>query len=107
MTSSGCASVDPADGYLLDRVGTATRGRAASMHHQLRGVGLRPGWLQAVVVIWADFDQRSVQDNRTLWIHGKQLATHVRALPPRLKSDEIHAFATHLREVAYRGEAGW
>jgi hypothetical protein len=72
-----------------------------------RGVGLRPGWLQAVVVIWADFDQRSVQDNRTLWIHGKQLATPVRALPPRLDGDEIHAIATHLREVAYRGEAGW
>jgi hypothetical protein len=72
-----------------------------------RGVGLRPGWLQAVVVIWADFDQRSVQDNRTLWIHGKQLATHVRALPPRLDGDEIHAIATHLREVAYCGEAGW
>ena len=45
----------------MDRVRTATRGRAASLHAQLRGAGVRPGWLQAVVVIWADFQQRSVQ----------------------------------------------
>lgn len=34
--------VDPDDGYVLDRVGTATRGRAASLQAQLRGAGARP-----------------------------------------------------------------
>ncbi len=86
-----------ADGYALDRVGTATRGRAASLHVQLRGAGVRPGWLQAVVVIWADFQQRSVESDRTLWIHGKHLRAHVQLLPPRLNSDEIQAIVTHLR----------
>lgn len=90
---------DPDDGYVLDRVGTATRGRAASLQAQLRGAGVRPGWLQAVVVIWADFEQRLVESNRTLWIHGKQLKTHLQALPPKLDDDEIRAIAAHLRPL--------
>jgi hypothetical protein len=89
--------VDPDDGYVLDRVGTATRGRAAALQAQLRGAGVRPGWLQAVVVIWADFEQRSIESNRTLWIHGRQLKAHLEALPPKLEDDEIRAIAAHLR----------
>jgi hypothetical protein len=92
--------VDPDDGYVLDRVGTATRGRAASLQAQLRGAGARPGWLQAVVVIWADFKQHSIESNRTLWIHGKQLKKHLQALPPKLNDDEIRAIAAHLRQRA-------
>jgi hypothetical protein len=90
--------VDPDDGYVLDRVGVATRGQAASLQAQLRGAGVRPGWLQPVVVIWADFEQRSVQSHRTLWIHGKQLRTHLQALPPKLADDEVRAIAARLRQ---------
>lgn len=87
-------------GRPVEQVGTMTRGRAAGLHDQLCDAGLRPGWLHAVVVIWGDFEQRSVRSNRTLWIHGRELVTTLASRPVTLDDGEIQTIATYLREYA-------
>lgn len=89
----------PDDGYVLDRVGSQARGRAAALHDAFRAGGVRPGWLQAVVVLWSTFDEQIVEHNRTIWIHGTRLVDVLTARPTRLSTEEIAKAATLLRSL--------
>lgn len=85
-------------GYVVDRVGTTTRRRAAALHDQVRDAGLRPGWFKAVVVIWGDFEERSVEGNRVTWIHGRELVRHLQSRPARLSEDDVRAIGNYVSE---------
>jgi hypothetical protein len=96
----------PDDGYVLDRVGVRARGQAAALHERFRAAGIRPGWLQAVVVVWAPFEQRVVDADRTLWVHGAELATVLRSRPTRLGEQDIAEAAALLSRMNASAEAG-
>jgi len=50
---------DPEDGYENDSIACRARGAAATLHAALKSAGLDV-WVQGVVVLWANFDQRSI-----------------------------------------------
>ena len=86
------------DGYVLDRLGSQVRGRAAALHDRFRAAGVRPGWLQAIVIVWSTFEQGVViEDNRTVWVHGTPLVSLLTARPTRLSAQEIEEAAAFLR----------
>jgi hypothetical protein len=65
---------DPEDGYENASIVSRARGAAFDLHARLELPGQSP-WVQAVVVLWADFDQRSIERDKVAWVRGDQLAT--------------------------------
>jgi hypothetical protein len=80
---------DPEDGYENHSIGPRTRVASAALAETLRADGLRRHWVQGVVVLWADFEQRSVASERVAWIRGKDLARVLAARPSRLSPAEV------------------
>ena len=64
---------DPEDGYENDSVATRARGSAFDLHERIGAPAART-WVQAVVVLWADFDQGSVESDKVGWVRGDMLA---------------------------------
>jgi hypothetical protein len=64
---------DPDDGYENSSIAGRARAAAADLRSRINAPD--PGfWVQAVVVLWADFEQRSVKSGKVGWIRGDQLA---------------------------------
>ena len=64
---------DPEDLYEQRTLAGRMRGAAAELADDLgHTTGKRP-WVTPIVVIWAPFEQRVVEDRGVLWIHGKAL----------------------------------
>ena len=73
---------EPEDGYVNDSIGRRARGAAAELS---RALGPRGPWVQAVVVLWARFEQGSIEGNYVLWetasawpmscVHGRRRAS--------------------------------
>ena len=80
---------DPEDGYENYSIGARTRAASAALSETLRADGLRRHWVQGVVVLWADFEQRSVASERVAWVRGKDLAQVLAARPQRLTPAEV------------------
>lgn len=79
---------DPDDGYQNDSIDTRARGAAFDLHSRLRRAGIDL-WVQAVVVIWADFAQRSIERDKVAWVRGDQLAAVLAARPRRYTDERI------------------
>lgn len=95
---------DARDGgcYVLDGVGNQVRGQAAAVHAELRAAGVRSGWVQAVVVLWSDFEQHVVEAPKTLWVHGSKLVGNLAARDTHLDDLEIAIIAEVLRRLGER-----
>ena len=87
---------EPDDGYENRSIAPAARGAAAELAERLKGVGLRRHWVQPVVVLWADFEQRSIIDERVAWVSGSALAEVLAARPTRLSAKEVDQAVTAL-----------
>lgn len=77
---------DPHDGYENDSIAGRARGAAAALHHELQRAGINT-WVQGIVVLWADFDQRSIEHDKLAWVRGDQLAAVLRARPVRYSGE--------------------
>lgn len=88
---------DPEDGYDNTSIAPRTRAAAAALSETLRADGLRRHWVQGVVVLWADFEQRSVVSERLAWVRGKDLAEVLEARPLRLSPAEVERTVKVLR----------
>lgn len=97
----------PDDGYVLDHVGPRARARAATLHAGFRAAGVRPGWLQAVVVLWPKFEQGVVEGDRTIWVSGPNLVDVLSARPARLRGEEIASVAALLRSDRGSHDPHW
>lgn len=53
--------------------GRAFRGSAKGLYRLLEAEDLRPPFLQAVVVIWGDFPQRSHEEELVVYVHASEL----------------------------------
>jgi len=86
---------EPEDGYVNDSIGRRARGAAAELS---RTLGPRGPWVQAVVVLWARFEQGSIEGNLVLWTNGRSLADGLRArTPTRLNASQIAGLAEQIR----------
>ena len=92
----------PDDGYVRDGVGNQVRGQAAALHAELCAAGVYSRWVQAVVVLWSDFEQQVVEAPRTLWVHGSKLAGNLAARDTHLNDLEIARIAEVLRRIGER-----
>ena len=79
---------DPQDGYENASIGGRARAAAFDLHARI--VDPRP-WVQAVVVIWGDFAQRSVVSENVAWVRGDLLAGVVANRPIRYSGKALTA----------------
>jgi hypothetical protein len=79
------SSIDsnPRASYRVERLAPALRAEAARLKADLELTAGRT-WVQAVVVVWADFQQRVVEGDRIVFVHGDELAGWLRERPATL-----------------------
>jgi hypothetical protein len=58
--------------------------------------------VQAVVVLWADFDQRSIERDNVAWVRGDQLATVLAARPIKYSGDALEQLTSATRKAVTR-----
>jgi hypothetical protein len=89
---------DPDDGYANRKIGPRARAAAAELSGNLQTVAGRRPWVQSVVVLWAPFEQGTVQDRRVIWTRGDCLADVLAAqAPSRLNPRDIAHIADQVR----------
>src|SRR2546421_235951 len=72
----------------LSYAGAGFRAGAARLCDALEArVGRRP-WVQPVVVIWGEFPQRRLEDNRVIYVHGSELLAWLGSRPGRLSAED-------------------
>lgn len=79
---------DPDDGYENESIARRARGAAFDLHTRIDTTGSRH-WVQAVVVLWADFEQRSIEHDHVAWVRGDQLANVLARRPIKYSGDEL------------------
>ena len=92
---------DPHDGYENDSIAERARGAAATLHHELKRAGIHT-WVQGIVVLWADFDQRSIEQDKLAWGQGDQLASVLRARPVRYSGESLDQRLVATRNAVHR-----
>lgn len=108
----GTVHVDPATGQVnvtspdapdlrpttRDGVDGAARGVSHNVHTHLKHALGRAPWVQAVVVIWGDFPQQTVDVNRVVYVAGGHLRTWLLAQPPKAQRAHPDEVAAALRQ---------
>lgn len=80
---------DPDASYELHRLAPSIRGAARQLKKELDGHGTYVGWVQAVVVVWANFPQRVVEGDRVSFVHGDELADWLTSRPASPRAAQI------------------
>jgi hypothetical protein len=75
------------------------RRAAVDLRDALADNGRAP-WIQAVVVIWAEFEQGFVQGDRVTYIRGEALVDWLEQQPSRLPPARIAPLAERIRQLA-------
>ena len=89
---------DPEDGYENNSIGGRARSAAYSLHSGLKSAGVDV-WVQGVVVLWADFEQRSIESDKVAWVRGDALAAIMAARPVRYSDDALDRLTLATRSV--------
>jgi hypothetical protein len=63
---------DPEDGYENDSIAGRARGAAFAVHTSLKAAGVE-AWVQGLVVLSADFAQRSIERDNVAWVGAMSL----------------------------------
>jgi hypothetical protein len=92
---------DREDGYVNRTIGPRARAAARELSGRLQTVGGRHPWVQSVVVLWATFEQGTVDDRRVIWTDGARLADLLATQAPnRLGRRDIAQIADQVRATA-------
>ena len=81
------------DGTLRDRVAPNARRAALQINQRIAASGAKPGWVNAVVVFWGDFEQGMVEQDKVTYLHGDKLIEWLRSRPARLNGIEVDKLA--------------
>jgi len=76
---------------------------AANLRREIEDTTGRPGWVQAVVVVWSEFPAGCLQDGRCAFVSGPRLIDWLRRRPDQLSVErvaEVHAALEQLAAVA-------
>jgi hypothetical protein len=87
---------DPEDGYENESIAARARAAAFDLHSRIRIAGPTP-WVQPVVVLWADFDQGSTEQEKVAWVRGDKLTAVLAARPPKFSGDRLEQLRTATR----------
>jgi hypothetical protein len=87
---------DPEDGYENETIASRARGAAADLHRRIDLAGTRP-WVQATVVLWADFEQGSIKRDNVAWIHGNDLRAVLEARPVEYSGESLERVTASTR----------
>jgi hypothetical protein len=90
---------DPDDGYENTTFARRARTDAALVSCHLRDSGLPGLWVQPVIVVWATFDQGSVESGGVAWVRGRQIADAILRQPNRLSRNQVERAASALRSL--------
>jgi hypothetical protein len=75
---------DPDDGYEQASLARRMKGAAAALADDLHRATGHKAWVTPVVVIWAPFEQRSLEDDGVRWVHGEELRDWLAGQPLKL-----------------------
>jgi Nuclease-related domain len=92
---------DPEDGYDNESIAGRARGAALELHSQLDSIGTRL-WVQAVVVLWAEFEQRSIERDHVAWVRGNELRSVLEARPVRYSDQSLEQLTAATRAAVQR-----
>jgi hypothetical protein len=96
---------DPRDGYENPHIAPRARAAAAELSAYLRAaVGTRV-WVQPVVVIWATFEQRSIESDGVAWVHGPALREVLRQRPSQLTPEQVSLLSDAIGQPPARADA--
>lgn len=87
---------EPEDGYENGSIARRARATAFDLHTRLGTAGRSP-WVQSVVVLWADFDQRSIEDDNVAWVRGDELDSVLAARPVKFAGDALEQLRSATR----------
>lgn len=80
---------DPGERTPWPNVVRSIKRASASFSERIQSkAGLKP-WVQPVVVVWARFPQRAIEDDGVQLVHGSALVEWLVQLPPRLSLDQV------------------
>ena len=71
-----------------------------------RRTGLRP-WVQAVVVLWADFPEDLAEHDQCVYVHGTRLRAWLTSRPSAIGEDRVQRIADAIAALAAVAEGGW
>jgi hypothetical protein len=89
---------DPEDGYENDSIAGRAKAAAFDLHSRLNSVGVDV-WVQGVIVLWAQFDQRSIERDKLAWVRGDELAAVLAARPVKYSGDSVEELTSATRSV--------
>lgn len=75
---------DPDDLYTQRSLVGQIKGAAAELAEDLARTTGRKAWVTPVVVIWAPFEQRSIEQHGVRWVHGEALHDWLAGEPPKM-----------------------
>jgi hypothetical protein len=81
---------DPNDGYRDARIGSVVKQHSTAVARHLNANGLEHLPIQAVVVLWASFEQGSVLSGDVAWIRGDALVGALGRRPHALTPDQVN-----------------
>ena len=87
---------DPNDGYENQSIARRARAAAFDIHSHLSVAGVE-AWVQAVVVLWADFNQRSIVSDQVAWVRGDLLAAILGARPTKYTGEALEQLRVTVR----------
>ena len=73
---------------------------AASLHGELQRRAGRAPWLQAVVVLWSEFDEGLHEDERCVFVHGSRLGEWIISRPDTLDQATKEELGTEIQAMA-------
>jgi hypothetical protein len=73
----------------LPDFGGIARRQATEVRNELAEAGVELSQVDALVVLWCRFEQGTVDEPRTTWIHGSRLVDHLDGLPHQLDADTV------------------
>lgn len=82
--------------------GGSFRGAAVGLANALGENGGGRPWVQPVVVIWGDFDQRVHEERGVVYVQGSELVDWLTSLPPKVREARRRELATRIEALADR-----
>lgn len=82
------------DGFANQRLARNARGIAAQINATIKAATPHNVWVEAVLVLWGDFEQNYAQGDRITYVAGETLTPWLHSRETVLKRDQIDAIVT-------------
>lgn len=94
--------LDPQDDKPCPWVRSSALASAASLKAEIQQLAGRGLWVQAVVVLWSDFEEGVYEDDRCVLVHGSRLREWISERPDELEENAAGEIAAAIQMIASR-----